>query len=449
MGFDILVILILLVVNAFFAASEMALISINDNRIRILSLEGNKGAQKLEKLLEEPTGFLSTIQIGITLAGFLNSAFAADKFASLLVDYVLSLGVTISPSVLSSVSVIVITLILSYFTLVFGELVPKRIAMKKAEAIALAVSSPLSVLSKVVNPFVKLLTVSTNLTVRLFGIDPNAEDEEASEEEIRMLVDTGLERGTIQQSEKMIIHNIFDFDNKDVSDMMTHRTDMIAISADTPLEDVLEIVQSEQYTRFPVFEERVDNIIGILHVKDLIVQFRRDTTKPMSIMDIIRPAYFVSESKKGDDLLEELQQNRVHMAIVVDEYGGTAGLITIEDLIEEIVGSIYDEYDEEEWIFEQVDKDTYIFTGIAHLDEVSQITKASLPEEEYDTLSGFMVGTIGRIPTKQERPEFEFRGFRYKVLEVGKQRIRRIKMTRLPEEGKSLYQDGEEFPPEV
>lgn len=449
MGFDILVILILLVVNAFFAASEMALISINDNRIRILSLEGNKRAQKLEKLLEEPTGFLSTIQIGITLAGFLNSAFAADKFASLLVDYVLSLGVDISPSVLSSVSVIVITLILSYFTLVFGELVPKRIAMKKAEAIALAVSSPLSVLSKVVNPFVKLLTVSTNLTVRLFGIDPNAEDEEASEEEIRMLVDTGLERGTIQQSEKMIIHNIFDFDNKDVSDMMTHRTDMIAISADTPLEDVLEIVQSEQYTRFPVFEERVDNIIGILHVKDLIVQFRKDTTRPKSILDIIRPAYFVSESKKGDDLLEELQQNRVHMAIVVDEYGGTAGLITIEDLIEEIVGSIYDEYDEEESIFEQVDEDTYIFTGIAHLDEVSQITKASLPEEEYDTLSGFMVGTIGRIPTKQERPEFEFRGFRYKVLEVGKQRIRRIQMTRLPEEEKSLYQDGEELPPEV
>ncbi|WP_454193456.1 hemolysin family protein [Paenibacillus sp. Marseille-Q7038] len=448
MGFDILVILILLVVNAFFAASEMALISINDNRIRILSLEGNKRAQKLEKLLEEPTGFLSTIQIGITLAGFLNSAFAADKFASLLVDYVVSLGVDISPSVLSSVSVIVITLILSYFTLVFGELVPKRIAMKKAEAIALAVSTPLSVLSKVVNPFVKLLTVSTNLTVRLFGIDPNAEDEEASEEEIRMLVDTGLERGTIQQSEKMIIHNIFDFDNKDVSDMMTHRTDMVAISADTPLEDVLEIVQSEQYTRFPVFEERVDNIIGILHVKDLIVQFRKDTTMPKSIMDMIRPAYFVSESKKGDDLLEELQQNRVHMAIVVDEYGGTAGIITIEDLIEEIVGSIYDEYDEEESIFEQVDEDTYIFTGIAHLDEVSQITKASLPEEEYDTLSGFVVGTISRIPTKQERPEFEFRGFRYKVLEVGKQRIRRVQMTRLPEEEKSLHQDGEELPPE-
>lgn len=448
MGFDILVILILLVVNAFFAASEMALISINDNRIRILSLEGNKRAQKLEKLLEEPTGFLSTIQIGITLAGFLNSAFAADKFASVLVDYVLSLGVDIAPSVLSSVSVIVITLILSYFTLVFGELVPKRIAMKKAESIALAVSSPLSVLSKIVNPFVKLLTVSTNLTVRLFGIDPNAEDEEASEEEIRMLVDTGLERGTIQQSEKMIIHNIFDFDNKDVSDMMTHRTDMIAISADTPFEEVLEIVQSEQYTRFPVFEERVDNIIGILHVKDLIVQFRKDTTSPKSIMDIIRPAYFVSETKKGDDLLEELQQNRVHMAIVVDEYGGTAGIITIEDLIEEIVGSIYDEYDEEESIFEQVDGNTYIFTGIAHLDEVSQITKASLPEEEYDTLSGFMVGTLGRIPTKQERPEFEFRGFRYKVLEVGKQRIRRIQMTRLPEEENSVHLDGEELSPE-
>lgn len=443
MGLDILVILVLLVVNAFFAASEMALISINDNRIRILSLEGNKRAQKLEKLLEEPTGFLSTIQIGITLAGFLNSAFAADKFASVLVDYVLSLGVSISPSLLSSISVIVITLILSYFTLVFGELVPKRIAMKKAEAIALAVSTPLSVLAKIVKPFVKLLTVSTNLTVRLFGIDPNAEEEEASEEEIRMLVDTGLEKGTIQQSEKMIIHNIFDFDNKDVADMMTHRTDMVAISANTPFDEVLELVQSEKYTRFPVFEERIDNIIGILHVKDLIVQFKKDQVKPKSLMDIIRPAYFVSETKKGDDLLEEFQQNRVHMAVVVDEYGGTAGIITIEDLIEEIVGSIYDEYDEDEFLFEQVDEDHYIFTGIAHLDEVSQVTKASLPEEEYETLSGFMVGTLGRIPTKQERPEFEYRGFRYKVLEVGKQRIRRIQMTRLPQEEAHLLVEEE------
>lgn len=276
----------------------MALISINDNRIRVLSLEGNKRAQKLEKLVEEPTGFLSTIQIGITLAGFLNSAFAADKFASLLVNYLISIGVDVAPSVLSSISVIVITLILSYFTLVFGELVPKRIAMKKAEAIALAVVGPLSLLSKIVAPFVKLLTASTNVTVRLFGIDPNSEEEEASEEEIRMLVDTGLERGTIQQSEKMIIHNIFDFDNKTVSDMMTHRTDMVSISVDTPFDDVLEMVQSEQYTRFPVFEERIDNVIGILHVKDLIMQFNKNNTNPRQLKDIIRPAYFVSETKR-------------------------------------------------------------------------------------------------------------------------------------------------------
>ncbi|MCM3786114.1 hemolysin family protein [Neobacillus mesonae] len=433
MLFDIIVILVLLVVNAFFAASEMALISINDNRIRVLSLEGNKKAQKLEKLVEEPTGFLSTIQIGITLAGFLNSAFAADKFASLLVDYLLSIGLDVSPGVLSSISVIVITLILSYFTLVFGELVPKRIAMKKAESIALAVVGPLSVLSKIVAPFVKLLTASTNVTVRMFGIDPNAEEEEASEEEIRMLVDTGLERGTIQQSEKMIIHNIFDFDNKTVSDMMTHRTDMVAISVDTPFEDIIDMVQSEQYTRFPVFEERIDNVIGLLHVKDLIVQFKRDEVNPRKLRDIIRAPYFVSETKKGDDLLEELQQNHVHMAIVVDEYGGTAGIITIEDLIEEIVGSIYDEYDEDESIYEQIDETTFSFNGTARLDEVADIVRASLPEDEYETLSGFMIGTLGRIPTKQEHPEFDYRGFRYKVEEVGKQRIRKIVVKKLPD----------------
>ncbi|WP_199925666.1 hemolysin family protein [Paenibacillus bouchesdurhonensis] len=434
MTFEVIVLIVLILVNAFFAASEISLISINDNKIRMLAKQGNRKAAIIHKLISEPSGFLATIQIGITLAGFLASAFAADSFSSILVDYLLSLGVTIAPALLDKLAVIAITLILSYFTLVFGELVPKRLAMKKPEPIAMLAAIPLNALSIVASPFVKLLTASTNVMVRLFGVDPNAEDEEASEEEIRMLVDAGLERGTIQQSERTIIHNLFDFDDKTASELMTHRVDMRAIHAGITRVEIINTVASERYSRFPVYEKGLDNIIGILHVKDLIRYLASNEEGVWDIHSILRAPYFVTESKKGDELLEELQQNREHLAVVIDEYGGTAGIITLEDLIEDIVGQIFDEYDEDESDYERMDENTYVFLGTCHLDEVNDVLSTGLPEGNYDTLSGFVIGKLGRIPTKQEHPEFEFNGFLFKVAEVGKRRIHKILVTKRGEE---------------
>lgn len=424
--FELLIIFILILINAFFAASEIALISLNDNKIRTMALQGHRKAKLLVGLLGEPSKFLATIQIGITLAGFFASAFAGESFAGDLAAYLIRVGVPLSPSVLSTISLILITLLLSYFQLVLGELVPKRVAMKKAEGMAMFAATTLYVLSKATAPFVKLLTVSTNLLVRLFGIDPNANDEEVSEEEIRMMLDTGAEMGTIQASEKLMINNIFDFDNLTVSDIMTHRIDMVAIPADADQHTVAEIADKEQYSRFPVYEDTVDNLIGILHSKDLIRYLRNGEKEAWNLQELVTPPYFIPLSKKTNELFEEMQQNRIHMAIVVDEYGGTAGIVTMEDLLEEIVGNIYDEHDEEEREFEQVEEGSYLFSGAMSLDDAQDILGVSLPVEDFDTLSGFMIGQLKRIPTIQEKPEFEYGGYLFAVREVGQHRIRKL-----------------------
>ncbi|MDF2986462.1 MAG: hypothetical protein K0R50_1972, partial [Eubacterium sp.] len=267
---EIIVLLVLILLNAFFAASEIALISLNDNKIRLQAEEGDKKAKLLMNLLSEPSRFLATIQIGITLAGFLASAFASETFAEPLVKYLLEIGVPIPETWLKTAAMFVITIILSYFTLVLGELVPKRLAMKKAEPIARFVAKPLHLLSLVTSPFVKFLTVSTNFCVRLFGVDPNAEDEQVTEEEIRMMVDVGEEKGTIHETEKEMINNIFEFNNKTVSDIMTHRTEVGALPIDASLEEVTTFVNTEKYSRIPVYEDSIDNIVGVMHSKYLI-----------------------------------------------------------------------------------------------------------------------------------------------------------------------------------
>ncbi|WP_249897650.1 hemolysin family protein [Paenibacillus sp. PK3_47] len=419
----------LILVNAFFAASEMALISLNDNKIRLMAQEGNPKAKLLQGLLEEPSRFLATIQIGITLAGFMASAFAAENFAGDLSALLVSLGVPVAVNILNTISLVVITLILSYVTLVLGELVPKRVAMKKADAIAMFVASPLNLLSKVAAPFVKLLTSSTNLLVRLFGVDPNENDEEVSEEEIRMMLDSGTQMGTIQAAEKLMINNIFDFDNKQVSDIMTHRTDIVAVSVLDTAEKVIRAAEKEGYSRFPVYENHMDNIVGILHTKDLIRFVNGGSGGAWNVRELARSPYFVPASKKTHELFEELQQNRVHFAVVVDEYGGTAGIVTMEDLLEEIVGNIYDEYDEQDEEYTRLDDQTYLFTGTMNLREVQQVLAAQLPVEEYDTISGFVIGQLGRIPTAQEKPEFVYGRYTFAVQEVGQRRIRKVRVT--------------------
>lgn len=422
------VLIVLILLNAFFAASEMALISLNDNKIRLMAQGGNKKAKKVYDLLAEPSRFLATIQIGITLAGFLASAFAAESFASDLTIYLVSLGIPVPVTILDTFSLFVITLILSYFTLVFGELVPKRLAMKKADSIAIFAANPLHFLSKATSPFVKLLTLSTNVVVRLFGVNPDENEEEVSEEEIRMMLDTGAERGTIQLSEKLIINNIFDFDDKLVSDIMVHRIHIVALPIDASSEKVIQTAGKESFSRFPLFDKNIDNIVGILHSKDIIPFFSGSKGISLNLTELARKPYFVPTSKKAHELFYEMQQNHVHFAVVVDEYGGTAGIITLEDLLEEIVGNIYDEHDQEEQEYTVMDDQSYLFNGTMSLKEVQEVLMTELPTEQYDTISGFVIGQLGYIPTTQERPSFIYGQFTYAVHEVGQRQVLKVKV---------------------
>ena len=422
----------LILLNAFFAASEIAMISLNDNKIKVMAEDGDKKAQLIKKLLYEPSRFLATIQIGITLAGFLASALASQSFADRLVVFIQASGVAVSSTVIKPFAVIVITLILAYFTLVLGELVPKRIAMQKSEEISRFSVGPLTLLGYITAPFVKFLTLSTNFFISALGGDPNANEEHVTEEEIRLMVDVGEEKGTIQEIEKKMINNIFDFDDIVASDIMTHRTEIVSISIDLGLQEIIDVISSEEFTRIPVYENSIDNIIGILHVKDLIklVNICAENQQ-FDLKKIIRQPHFVSKSKKANDLFKELQESKVHMAVLIDEYGGTAGIVTIEDLLEEIVGSIFDEYDhEEEEEFEKLDENTYLFDGTISLDKAERIIGVKLPTEEYETLSGYLIGQLGKFPINGENPVIELDEIIFKVEEIDEKRISKIKAYR-------------------
>lgn len=427
---QLLFLALLVLVNAFFAASEIALISLNDNKIKIMAEEGHKKAEKLRKLLGEPSRFLATIQIGITLAGFLASAFASTGFAERIVFWLKGMQVAIPENIVRTGAVVVITIILSYFTLVFGELVPKRLAMKKAERIAFLAVTPLSLLLAIASPFVKLLTLSTNAVIRLCGIDPYADDEHITEEEIRMMVDVGQEKGAIDLSEKIMINNIFELDDNTVSEIMTHRTEIVGIPATADLEEILSLVSKEKYTRLPVYEDNIDNIIGILHVKELVALLADCNKEDFILKDIIHRPYFIPSMKKNAELLKDMQLSKNHMAIVIDEYGGTAGVVTIEDLLEEIVGNIFDEYDIEEKEYEKLDENTYLLNGSLSLERVNEILQADLVSEDYDTLSGFLIGHLGRIPAKEETPVIEVSDLVFRVEKMDDKRISKVKACR-------------------
>lgn len=410
----IIVLIILILCNAFFAASEIALISLNDNRIKAMAEDGNKKAKLLQNLLSEPSRFLATIQIGITLAGFLASAFAAESFAGDLADWAAA-QVAVPREVLHTAALIVITLILSYFTLVFGELVPKRLAMKKAEPIAMLTVRPLVLLSVITSPIVRLLTLSTNVIVRMFGVDPNADDDEVTEEEIRMMVDVGEERGAIDKAEKMMINNIFDFDNKTVSEIMTHRLYVVGIPLGATLHEVVDIISREKYTRYPVYRDHMDDIVGILHAKELTMFIKDCDEDTFDLEKMLRKPYHVPMQRPIDEVFTDFQKNKVHLAIVIDEYGGTAGIITIEDLLEEIVGNIFDEYDEEVPDIVKLDDQTWLVSGITHLDDIEKLLDIKLPIEEYDTVSGFVIGQFGRFPELNDKVEIVWEGYTFRA----------------------------------
>ena len=425
---QIFILLILILLNAYFAASEIAFISLNDAKIEKQAKEGNKKAKQIEKMLKNPSKFLATIQIGITLAGFLSSAFASDAFADILAPALNKLFPMISVEFFRGISIVIITIILSFFTLVLGELVPKRIAMKYYEKIAFATIGIIRAISIITAPFVKILTVVTNFISKLFGISEN-EEEIVTEEEIKMMIDEGEEKGTIEEDEKEMINNIFEFNDITVSEVMTHRTDVYAIEINSNIDDIIKDLDEYKYSRIPVYEETIDDIKGILFVKDLLKYLHGN--KLVKIKNIMREAYFVSENKPINELFKDLQKNKMQMAIVIDEYGGTAGVVTMEDLLEEIVGNIFDEYDEIENDYTKIDDNTFSINGSVTINDLKKILQVEIPEGDYDTLSGYLLELLGRVPEDDETPTIETEKVSYKIEKYEDKRIISVKACKI------------------
>ncbi|MDR0324621.1 MAG: hemolysin family protein [Oscillospiraceae bacterium] len=426
--------LILIALNAVFACAEIAVISINDAKLERLSETGNKKARRLLSLTSQPSKFLATIQVGITLAGFLGSAFAAGNFSEKLVRWLAGIGVTLPASALQAISVVIITLILSYITLVLGELVPKRIAMQKAEAIGLAMSGLVYAVSKAFTPIVWLLTVSTNGVLRLFGIDPNAEDEHVTEEEIRIMVDAGSENGTIDIEEKEFIHNLFDFDDLTAEKIMTHRTEVSMLWIDEDNEEWEKTIHDSRYSIYPICEDNSDNIVGVLNTRDY---FRlKDKSRESILQHAVKPPQFVPESVRADMLLRNMKKNRNHFAIVMDEYGGMSGIITINDLLEQLVGDLEDDAaaPEEKLLIEQIDSKTWRVNGAAPLDEVEKTVGMPLPCDEYDTFAGMTYSLLGSIPEDGSTPEIDGFGLNIRIIMMQERRLEAALICKLEEQ---------------
>ena len=432
----VLLLFVLIIVNAFFAMSEIAIISLNDTKMQRLAEEGDKKAKQIVKLTENSSRFLSTIQIGVTLAGFLTSASASQNFADMLTNALAKTAVAdvIPLGIINGVSVVLITIITSYFSLVLGELAPKRIGMQIPEKVSYKVVGILTFIASAMKPFVKVLSLSTNAVVRLFGFDPNADEEEVTEEEIRMMVDVGGEKGVIEDTQKEMIDNIFEFDDLDAGDIMTHRTEMTAIEVTRSLEEVAELAIENGYSRIPVYEDDPDSIVGVLYAKDLLKYVGHNIPSDLTIAQVMRKALYVPETQSCGDLFEAMNKSRTQFAVVVDEYGGTAGIVTLEDVLESIVGNIQDDYDDEEEEIKQINDTTFTVDGTTDLDEVNELVGVELPEGVYDTLGGFVISLLGYLPEKvtDEPIVAEYENLRFTVLSIEERRMDEIKVEILP-----------------
>ena len=395
---QILLQIVVIALNAFFAATEIAVISLNEKKVRALAEDGNKKAVKMLKIIEEPTQFLSTIQIGITLAGFLGSAFAADNFAEVL-SAAISKAFNLSADntkIINTVAVVLVTLILSYFTLIFGELVPKRIAMKHKEKLANSVCGIISFLAAVLKPIIWFLTISTNAVLRLVGIDPHEKEEPVSEEDIVLMLDAGADEGSLDHDDIEYIKNVFKLDKMTAEDVMTPRKSVISISYDASDKEILEIIEEESYSRIPVYEDNPDKIIGILHACDYLL---KRNEKNFNLKSILHTPVFVPETVSLDVLFKDMQTDHNHLAVVVNEYGETSGIVTMEDILEEIVGEIWDERDEEIDEFKKIGDNTYKVLCTASLEDFREYFKLE-DEEELDvsTVNGWITEITGIIP---------------------------------------------------
>ena len=413
----------LISINAALTCAEIAVISVNEIKLERLSEAGNKKATRLLSLTAQPARLLATTQVGITLAGFLGSAFAANYFSAKIVNWFIQAGINLPITVLRTTSVVTVTLILSYITLVFGELVPKRIALKKAEIIGLRMSGTIYVLSLFMKPLVELLTASTDAILRLLSIDPNEEEEGVTEEEIRIMVDAGSDKGSIDVEEKEFIHNLFDFNDITADEIMTHRTGVSMLWMEESDEEWERTIYESRFSFYPICEDSQDNIVGVLSAKDY---FRLRERHRQAIMEqAVKAAQLVPETVRADTLLRNMKKNRNHFAIVMDEYGGMSGVITINDLLEQLVGEMDDDTvgSDEVPELEVVDDRHWRIRGTASLDEVAELLGVDLPYDEYDTFAGMVFGILGHIPEDGSTPELECYGLRVQVLLIQDHRL--------------------------
>ncbi len=421
MGSSMIVLLffqvVLIALNAVFASAEIAVLSLNETKLERMAEQGNGRAKRLVRLTKEPARFLATIQVAITLSGFLGSAFAADNFSEPLVDWMINMGVSIPRATLDAGAVIFITLVLSYFTLILGELVPKRIAMKKPEQIAMGISGLVSGISIVFKPIVSFLSVSTNLVLRLCGIDPEEEEEQVSEEEIRMMVDVGSEKGTIEHQEKEFIQNVFEFNDIMAESIATHRTDVSMLWMEDDMEVWAETIHNSRHTFYPVCDGSPDNVIGVLNAKDY---FRIDDKSRNKVMNqAVYPAYFVLETTKADVLFRNMKANKSAIAIIIDEHGGMTGIVTMNDLVEELVGDLNDDTEDEksrEPYVEKVEEHTWMVHGNPELEVIEDALGMEIASEGFDTLSGLVFQKLGVIPEDgTQNIELEIQGMQIHI----------------------------------
>lgn len=416
---------VLIFLNAFFAMTEIAVVSLSQTKLKRMEEEGDRSAGKLLKLVEEPTAFLSTIQVGITLAGFLGSAFAADSFSEMLVNWIyVDLAFTAIPlKVLDTLAVVLITVILSYFTLVFGELVPKRIAMQKPMQVAKLSAGVVSGLSVVMRPVIWFLSFSTNAVLKLLRMKTENEEETVTEEEIRMMVDLGEERGTIDSAEGEWIDNVFEFGETTVREVMTHVTDLVYVNIDDSPAEMLQVIRESGRSRIPVCGESVDDVLGILSTRSFLLARCEDMEALPE--GVLRPAYFVPETMRASRLFKEMQKRSTHIAVVIDEYGQTAGVVTMEDLLEEIFGNIYDESDEvEEQSIQRIDEDHWRVTGSAELEELAEALQIEFDEDvDCDTVNGLVLSCMDSIPADGETPDVETCGLKIHVEKIEQRRV--------------------------
>lgn len=443
LAIQFILLFVLILINAFFAAAEMAVVSVNKNKIKVLAQEGNKKAVAVQKLLENPNVFLSTIQIAITLAGFLASASAAVGLSEGLGKVLINVGV--AESIANEVAVVIVTIILSYVTLVLGELYPKRIALQHSEGVAMLVVRPINCIAFISKPFVWFLSVSVNVVLRLTGQKVDLDDEEFSEDEVMSMLDVGRESGVLKEEGQKMINSIFAFDDKLAYEIMTPRTNVFSIDINDPMEEYIDELMELRYSRIPVYDDDSDKIIGILNIKDYLIKAREEGFDNVDIGTIIRKPYFVPETKNIDALFFELQKTRQQIAILIDEYGGFSGIVTMEDIVEEVMGDIDDEYDEEEPEIEKIDDHTFLVDGSMDLDDLNDELGTELESENSETIGGFIIDILGEIPDENEEGEriVEYENYVFRIESVKDRRIERVKLYIMPKKEPSEEDNSE------